>query len=571
MSAAAPLPTARPGLPPAYRRADVLTPVDLWLAGNEGRAPGPVALDVSPAELSRYPSTCALAEDVAGTFGVAPSRVLVTAGADDGLLRLCLAYLGPGRRMMLPVPTFEMIGRYAALAGGDVTEVRWTPGRPYPTAAVLDAVDGSTSLIAAVSPNNPTGGVLTARDLVALCEGAPRALVVLDAAYAEFADEDLTAAALEQPNCLVLRTLSKAYGCAGLRVGFALGAREVIDALTRSGNPYPCSAVSIAVARERLAAGCEPAARAVRAERAALVDLLSSLGARPYPGQGNFVLARFPRARVTWELLLGAGIAVRRFPDDPALGDCLRITCPGDPAAFQRLERALRAALAPDALLFDMDGVLADVSGSYRETIRRTVAALGGGEVGGAEIDARKARGDANDDWRMTHEILTDRGVDVPLDVVTERFEAIYQGASGAPGLKDTERLLIPADLLRQLGERYSLAVVTGRPRRDALAFLERFGLEELFGAVVCREDAPLKPSPVPTLRAMSALGATDPWMIGDTPDDVRSARAAGALPVGVLAPGLDSGRATESERALRTSGAGLVLRAADELLEVLP
>ena len=87
---------------------------------------------------------------------------------------------------------------------------------------------------------------------------------------------------------------------------------------------------------------------------------------------------------------------------------------------------------------------------------------------------------------------------------------------------------------LAGLSSRFRLGVVTGRPRADAEAFLERVGIRQLFGAVITRDDAPLKPSPAPVQAALTALGVARAWMLGDTPDDVASARAAGVVPIGV-------------------------------------
>jgi len=555
-------PQPRAGLEAPYAPARAKAPTDLWLAGNEGRPPAALEVDLSGVDLARYPDAAHVERALAERVGVSASRVLATAGADDALLRIALAYLGPGRTLVLPTPTFEMIPRYARIAGAELREVPWRPGAPYPTDAVLAAArETDASVVCVVSPNNPTGAVASEDDVRRLAEALPGALVVVDCAYAEFADEDLTRVALERPNCVALRTMSKAYGCAGLRVGFALGAEDVLGALRAAGNPYPCAAPSLGAAEARLGARDEVSrfVARVREEREALRALLGDLGIDAAPSQGNFVYAEVEpgRARRLQGLIAGAGVAVRAFTS-PA--GALRITCPGDPDDFARLERALRAAIRPDALLFDMDGVLADVSRSYRAAIEGTASAFGVQLAPGA-IDAAKAAGDANDDWALTWRLVRDAGVDVTLEEVTERFEALYQGADGAPGLCAREGLMVSREALSRLADAARLGVVTGRPRADAEAFLSRFGLTDLFETVVTREDAPLKPSGEPTALAMERLGARTAWLVGDTPDDVVSARAAGAIAVGTLPPGAGPGLAD----ALTRAGAGVVLgRAAD-------
>lgn len=326
-------------------------PIDLWLDSNEGAAP-PVELLHRVREaadnLRRYPSSAGLEALVANQFGVSGDRALVTAGADDAICRACMALLDQERDMILPVPTFEMLARYAHLAGGRVVKTPWMSG-PYPTDAVLDAITSRTALIAVVSPNNPTGAVASEEDIRRLSLAAPHAMLLIDLAYAEFTRNDLTATALGLSNAIIVRTFSKAWGLAGLRVGYALGSPEVIRWMQSVGSPYAVSRLSAALAQEWLMAGRREVAQfvaRVRQERAALVSLLGSLGAEPLESEANFVLARFADAERVWDGLARRGIAVRRFPAHPQLTDHLRITCPGEPPAFERLTDALRKTQA---------------------------------------------------------------------------------------------------------------------------------------------------------------------------------------------------------------------------------
>jgi HAD superfamily hydrolase (TIGR01548 family) len=305
----------------------------------------------------------------------------------------------------------------------------------------------------------------------------------------------------------------------------------------------------------------------VRGEREELQGLLDELGAQARSSQANFVFARFRDAGWVRDALAGLGIAVRIFPGREDLREALRITCPGTEEGFGRLEGALRAALAPDALLFDMDGVLVDVSGSYRQAIIDTAASFGVA-VTTADIADEKAKGDANNDWIVTRRLLAARGVDAPLDEVTARFEAAYQGTEEEPGLRATERLLPDRALLERLARRVKLGVVTGRPRSDAARALAEHGIGHLFGSVVCMEDATRKPDPAPVRRALAQLSARSAWLVGDTPDDIRASRAAHVVPIGIPAPGEDPEAAA---RVLALSGAGRVIRSLSELEELLP
>jgi len=560
--------TSSPYAPPAPRGA-----IELELSSNEGRAPSAATLAGEPLAadaVARYPDLGALRGALARRFDLVPERVLVTAGADDALLRACLATLGEGREALVASPTFEMIPRHVALARGTLREVPWPEG-PFPTDAFLEASSARTALAFVVSPNNPTGAVASATDVARIARALPSTLVVLDAAYGELADEDPTSEALEHDNVVVVRSLSKAWGLAGLRLGCALGRPEWVARLAASGNPYPVSAASAHIALRRMESGAADVrdfrAR-VRFERDELARLLARLGARPAaPAQGNFVLARDLDPEWTTAAAASLGVALRRFPDRADLADAVRVSVPGEPRAFARLAATLEAALAPRALLFDLDGVLADVSRSYRAAIVATAASFGVA-LASAEIEAAKARGRANDDWALTAELVAARGIAVDLPELVARFEALYQGRPGRPGLRERETLLVPRARLAAWRARCRLAVVTGRPRADARRFLERHGVLDLFDALVCREDAPHKPDPAPVRLALERLGARAAWMLGDTPDDLAAARAAGVVPLGVLAPGSDPERA---RAALEGAGAARVLARATELEELLP
>jgi len=338
-----------------YKVPKPQAPVDLPLDGNEGPPPArdPLA-GFDAAErirlVNRYPSSAALQKLWASRFGVAPEQLRVTAGADEAIDRIIRTYVGPGRELLTTSPTFEMFARYCALAGGTYVEVPWMDG-PLPADALAAHVRPTTALVAVASPNNPTGTAASASDLARLADRAPNAVVLADLAYVEFADEDPTALLLEWPNVIVTRTLSKAHGLAGLRVGCAIGgSAQLIAWLAAAGNPYPVSAVSIAAAAAWLEGGYEAhlagSVALVRREREALTETLLGLGARVLPSQGNFVLARFEDAQGVWEGLAERGIGVRAFPGREGMGDALRIACPGNEGALARLIKALRDVIS---------------------------------------------------------------------------------------------------------------------------------------------------------------------------------------------------------------------------------
>ncbi|MXX33913.1 MAG: HAD hydrolase-like protein, partial [Gemmatimonadetes bacterium] len=294
-----------------------------------------------------------------------------------------------------------------------------------------------------------------------------------------------------------------------------MGTSERIDGLRRFGGPYALTGPSIAIALDRLGNGVGEMrgfVEFVRTRRERLASVIRTAGGMPEPSQTNFVLASFPDARWIVRGMAAQGVLVRHFAHLP---EYVRITVPRDDAEFRRVARALECLDRPEAVLFDMDGVLADVRRSYREAIAQTCASFGV-EVGHAGIGAAKAAGHANDDWSVTYSLVAAAGVEAPFEEVKRRFERLYQGDDREAGLRRHETLIPDRALLEDLARSYRLGIVTGRPRRDAERFLREQGVRGLFSAVVCREDGPLKPNPEPVRIALKLLEARTAWLLGD-------------------------------------------------------
>jgi histidinol-phosphate aminotransferase len=339
----------------AYAPPALDQPIDLDLSRNECRAlinlGACLSSDLDPA---KYPGAASLERALAERFAVSPDRVLVTAGADDAIDRVIRLALTdrPAGAVITHAPTFEMIPVLTQRAGGRVRSCRWLDA-DFPEQSLLDAVDPDAALLTLVTPNNPTGRVIDRETLLRVVDRASACSlpILVDLAYAEFTGDDPTAELLARPNVVVTRTFSKAWGLAGLRVGYALGNSATIARLRAIGAPFPVSSVSARIAEIALQT-CEGAmtetVRAVEQARDQLAVTLRSLGADPIESRANFILARFDDAEATWNGLASRGIAVRRFEGNPDLTDMLRITAPPDPADCERLCNALSDILAED-------------------------------------------------------------------------------------------------------------------------------------------------------------------------------------------------------------------------------
>jgi HAD superfamily phosphatase len=191
-------------------------------------------------------------------------------------------------------------------------------------------------------------------------------------------------------------------------------------------------------------------------------------------------------------------------------------------------------------LIFDMDGVLVDVTESYRETIARTVEHFTLARITGEQIQDFKNQGGFNDDWRLSHHIITAAGVNVPFDEMKAHFQSLFLGSdgTGAGGMIEREKWVARPGVLEKLSGQFRLGVFTGRPRQEAAITLRRFAGSVNFHPIVALEDvANPKPAPDGLLRIALDHPGARLFYVGDSVDDARAARAAGVPFLGIAAP----------------------------------
>lgn len=186
-------------------------------------------------------------------------------------------------------------------------------------------------------------------------------------------------------------------------------------------------------------------------------------------------------------------------------------------------------------IVFDMDGVLVEVTESYRESIRQTVRHFTGQDISYELIQQYKNSGGWNNDWKLSQKIAGDMGFAVEYDVVIEQFQKLFLGHNGQPGLIQRERWIARDGVLESLAARYDLGVYTGRPRDEAAITIKRFSGSLTFAPVLTADDVLRgKPHPEGLQMIQGRHPGRELWYIGDTVDDARCARAAGVPFVGV-------------------------------------
>jgi histidinol-phosphate aminotransferase len=303
---------------------------------------------ITAEDLARYPEREPVEAMVAAHLNLPADQVLLTNGVDEAIHLLCEAYLDPADEVIVVTPTFSMYEIFAEMTGAKVTRVRCDEDLRFPQDKVLAQITPATKLIAVASPNNPTGGIASREQLLAIADASPDAALLVDEAYFDFHGHTVMPDVGALPNLFVARTFSKAYGLAGLRIGILAGPREQMPMVRRVSSPYSVNAVALLALPEALADDGFVANYVVqvKAGRARLEEALTNLGIMWWPSDANFLLMRIgERHRDFVAAMRQRGILVRDRSADPGCDGCVRITL-GTTAHTEQLLTTLREVVA---------------------------------------------------------------------------------------------------------------------------------------------------------------------------------------------------------------------------------
>jgi len=333
----------------AYRPADQVAGL-VRLNANEN--PWEPARTPATGGLNRYPDArpTELGRRLAALYGVAETQLLVTRGSSEAIDVVIRGFCAAGdSEIILSPPTFGMYEVYGRIQGTSIRLVPLDRARNFQldVQRILTEWQAQTRLVFVCSPNNPTGSVVPASEIRRLCSGlAGRGVVVLDAAYAEFTEQDESVALLaEFDNLVVLRTLSKAFGLAGVRCGALLARPELVDLLGRTLPPYcfpVTSQAAVLQVLDQAAERCAAQIETLKSERRRMTQALA--GHRHvrtlWPSEANFLLAEVDDAAAFIAAARNGGVLVRDFSMDQWTPGCVRITV-GTPAENDQLLKAI--------------------------------------------------------------------------------------------------------------------------------------------------------------------------------------------------------------------------------------
>jgi len=303
----------------------------ILLDANENAFGSPVAFD--DIDLNRYPDPyqSALRERLSETNGVAVNSLFIGAGSDEIIDLLFRVFCEPGYdNVIIPEPTYGMYRVSADIHNVPVRSCLLSDDFQIDLPEITSRIDKQTKMIFCCSPNNPTGNVLKKNDILNMCS-VTNSIIVVDEAYVEFSDAvSLIESVKDYPNLVVLRTFSKAWGMAGLRLGYCVADPTVIKFLLKVKAPYNVNSVSAAMAMSALNKVKErdTIITSIRRERKRILSYLHSIQyvRRIFPTDANFILVQVEDADLVYSKLLEKGIVIRNRSREPKLNNCLRIT-----------------------------------------------------------------------------------------------------------------------------------------------------------------------------------------------------------------------------------------------------
>ena len=291
---------------------------------------------------NRYPSTT-LKQQVRSTIaakkGIAPQRLFLGNGSDEAIDLLFRIFCRPGVDNVISIaPTYGMYSVCAAINDVEYREVMLGDDFALPVDELLAAADAQSKLLFVCSPNNPTANAYSREQLITLVKQFP-GIVVVDEAYIDFSSVPSMVELIDTyPNLVVLQTLSKAYGLAGLRMGLAMAHERIISIFEQVKYPYNIGADTLALAQRLLEADITPQVQTLITERERVAEALSRLPyvEKVYPSDANFLLVKVERSRELYDYLIARELIVRDRTRTPGCEGTLRITI-GTPEENDRL------------------------------------------------------------------------------------------------------------------------------------------------------------------------------------------------------------------------------------------
>ncbi len=513
---------------------------------------------------SSYPEYSKFCARLADFYNIDESCIMLTNGSDEGISVVCNTFIEPGEDWaIISSPCFSMFAQCLRLAGASLKSVSVKPDLSFDLDGINTALNEGAKVALFASPENPTGAMIPAEQIDQWCIDYPDTLFVIDEAYGEFSKTSVLAKVKEFSNLLVLKTFSKAWGMAGLRLGCVFGQRELVEYMRRVALPYSVNAAALWTADKLLnrAQDIYSYVESINLRKQQLVEDLENRNYVMVNGAGNSVLLSvginaesFASYCYSSRILVRNRSTDRHF--DPMWGR-VRISV-GTDDEQKKLIEAVDNFSSTYGVIFDLDDTLVDTSVSFDQVVAELVLKYSGRALDCFELKNLREEGGFNDDWEATVELLRRR--QIAVDIEQLKPEAISLYLQVAP---KTEKLSISLEILERLRQRHPLFIVSGR-RRVEYEQVWANTMDPLFKRVYCVDDLAdcrAKPWPDYLSRATQDFNLRSGVYIGNSVDDMKAASQAGLTAIGLTT--------TTSEAVLRSAGAQIIINDINQLEQI--
>jgi len=524
----------------------------------------------TPAKIiSSYPEYNKLMVKIAEYCKVKPENIIATNGSDEGIQLAIDCTLEKDGEIIIIQPTFQLYDFYSQKTNGQIKKINFEKDFSFPIKKLMKIINEKTRIVILCNPNNPTGKKIPKKYILKILEKLKNGIVLVDEAYYEYSKETAINLIKDYENLLITRTFSKAFGLAGLRIGYLLGNENLIKILNKAKSPYNVNyiAVNAAIAAIDDSNYVNEYVEQIEKSKKILYKYLENQKIEFIKSDTNFVLIKFgDQKESVFEGLKNTNILVRDVSKQPMLNGFLRVNV-GTVEQTNLFVKELDKIISKTILIFDIDGVLIDVNNSYRKAIQETVKFFSGKEIADSEIQEIRNKKILNNDWEITQRILEKYNKIIPIKKVVEKFQEFYLGKNFEGFIKN-EKLLINKNILKNIYKKYELAIFTGRPKKEANFILDYFKIKEFFSTLICMEDCTKgKPNPEGLEKIISPSVFKKAIYFGDSVADLESAKNAKIESVGVMS---NQKYSVETQVALKKAGAKAILNSINEIEEVL-
>lgn len=536
----------------------------LKLDSNENDfGPSPKVLDalknIEQSDVQYYPYYGELIEKLAKHHGVELENIILTAGADEAISAIFGTFLELQDTVLTVAPSFVMPKLYAKINGLNYKEIEYKTKWEFPTQDFIENINEEIDLIHLTTPNSPTGEIIEREIIEKIINLSAGKAILIDETYGNYSDVTALDLIKDNQNIFVVRSFSKDFALAGLRLGYIISAPQNIKNLRKYLSPYNVSTLTVKAGIAALddVEYFKNIKIEIEKSKKILSEGLEKLGAKVYPTKTNFILVDFgAKADFIYKILLDNKIKVKHFHQAHMLENTFRIAVP----RLENTMKILEILKIKPTIIFDMDGVLIDASKSYRVAVQKTFNHFSGKEVTTEEISATKKLGGLNNDWDLTEFLLKKYGFETDKDKIVEVFQSFYKE------LADIEEPLVDCEFFDALKKDYNLGIFTGRLKQEAFFTLEKHKFTKYFYPIITLEDVGLerqKPDCL-GLKIIKEKIITDTiYYLGDTVDDMDCAITANVNGIGILPP---QDKSDELKNLLKSKNAMVVLEQAKDL-----